>query len=282
MNIDDALDLINQMATAGATVTPNQGVYQVGSKQWINGKADFDAANKVALDAVAQRAVAMVKQYLSTPGPPNGPSSGPGDAPHQRTKTLFNSIHWRVGKESRFFPSSKPIQGQRTQSKAAQEYQWYQKIQSSAYQNNSIITPYPRKTRGSSLVRVIEVDPQAADNSDRKRLEYYSYYLQTGWWSRPNDQHKDKGTGLPSTKGHARSKANKGQKRPGPRWNPPRPYLVRLAYPQTAAQLQTIYQNVLRSKLPPALKYLADKATLKVTYHRSLRVPFTSENLGIL
>lgn len=279
MNIDDALSLINEIQRGTATFATSGGVYSAKGKNWISSKADFDKANNTALDSVADEAVKMVKQFLSTPYPP---SSLPGQAPHMRTGTLKDSIHWRRGRASRQFPgpAGKSIGDlKRFIAKNKQEYDWYKKIKREAYQNNQIINPYPRRDRNMAATRVIEVDPKAVDQSEGRRLEYYSYFLETGWYSRASKQFLDKGKG--SNTGSVYS-GRKPKKTNGPKWNPPRPYLSRLTYPAYKQRLEQVYKLALRNALPAGLKFLADRATLTITYNRSLRVPFISGNQHLL
>ena len=229
--------------------------------------------------AVAEHAVKRVKRSLSEKYPP---SSLPGEAPASRTGTLRDSIHWRRGVESRQFPgpaSNSASDEKRFASKKPADYAWREKIQREAFSDNSIITPYPARQNKSIGTRIIQVNPRAVDRSERSRLEYYSFFLETGWYSKGNDGFNDK---RPKKQGEGekikRQSVPKGDKREGPKWNPPRPYLSRLAWPEIAKELEGVYKAYLRDKLPAAFKSLADKATLKVTYNRGLRVPYISDN----
>lgn len=281
MSIDAALNLIQQMSQYGVNVNTTSGVYQAGSKQWIASKADFDRANKVAMNAVGEEAVNIVKRYLSVPF--SGTSSRPYESPRARTGTLRDSIRYRVGRETRQFPGpSKGQSEQRFAAKSPKQYQWYQKINAQAYQDNSIITPYPQKSVYSRETRTIEVNPRATDRSDRQRLEYYSYFLETGWYSRTNKQHLDKGVGSKASGKIRRGIPSKKPSSNGPKWNPPRPYLRRLMLDKHKSVLLGVYRTVLARELPSALKGVAKTATLEIKYVSGLRVPFVSGNQNLL
>lgn len=279
MSIDAALNLIQQMSQYGVNVNTTSGVYQAGSKQWIASKAEFDRANKVAMNAVGEEAVNIVKRYLSVPFA--GVSSKPYESPKARTGSLRDSIRYRVGRETRQFPG--PSKGQ-SQAKFAssKQYQWYNKINTQAYTDNSIITPYPQKSVYSRESRVIEVNPRAVDRSDRQRLEYYSHYLETGWYSRVNSRHLDKGSGSLKKQSVRRGIPSKKAKTNGPKWNPPRPYLRRLMLEKHKSVLLGVYRTVLARELPAALKGVAKTATLDIKYVSGLRVPFVSGNKNLL
>ena len=279
MDINSALKLINQIAKSGVTSGSSQSMPQKASKQWISANNDVHKINSAALDAVAEHAVKRVKRSLSEKYPP---SSLPGEAPASRTGTLRDSIHWRRGVESRQFPgpaTNSASDEKRFASKKPADYAWREKIQKQAYSDNSIITPYPARKNPSTGTRIIQVNPRAVDSSERSRLEYYSFYLESGWWSKGNDGFNDK---RPKSEGQGkkikRKSVPRSEKRDGPKWNPPRPYLSRLAWPGVAKELEGVYKAYLRKNLPDAFKSLADKATLKVTYNRGLRVPYISDN----
>jgi hypothetical protein len=279
MDINSAMKLINQIAKSGVTSGSSQSTTKTGSKQWVSANNEVHRVNSAALDAVAEHAVKRVKRSLSEKYPP---SSLPGEAPARRTGTLHDSIHWRKGVESRQFPgpATNSVDGEkRFASKKPADYAWREKIQKQAYSDNSIITPYPARKNPSAGTRIIEVNPRAVDHSERSRLEYYSYFLESGWWSKGNDGFNDK---RPKSEGQGkkikRQSVPKSEKREGPKWNPPRPYLSRLAWPGIARELENVYKAYLRDNLPAAFKSLADKATLKVTYNRGLRVPYISDN----
>jgi hypothetical protein len=281
VSIDAALNLLAQMSQ-GVTVSTNaSGVYSAGGKNYIMNKKEFDKANNAALDVVAEEAVNMVKKWLSVPYTGNG-SSRPGESPRRRDGNLMDSIHFRKGRASRQFPSpTPPSASARANPKTTQAYQWYQNIQNNAYSNNSIINPYPSKDKFLSATRVIEVNPRFADKSDRQRLEYYSYYLETGWFSRPNKQFNDKGT-TSKQRGIVKRKRGKKSLSLGTKYNPPRPYLRKLTYNVNKAYLLGVYKSALRVRLPNGMKHLADQAVLTITYQRGLRVPFASQNRNIL
>lgn len=281
VGLENALKFLNQSTSAAIARRGNNMVYSE-SKSTADHVA-FNAANEAALNEVAAWAVAITKRKLSTSYPP---SSLPGQPPHRRTGTLMNSIHWRAGKASREFPGPVPrdfskSSMQRFKTENELKYGWYKKIVTRAYKNNSLIKPYPAAQLYSSLVRVIEVDPNAPDDSDRKRLEYYSYYLETGWMSQRNKHFRDKGNpqgagvDVPSARSLASHPSRGG-------WNPPRPFLKSLATPAYRATMNNLYRDALRRLLPPHLRYMADKATLKVEYNHSLRVPYVSSNKGLL
>lgn len=281
MGLDNALKFLTQSTASAVARRGNNTVYS--ESRSTADRVAFNAANKAALDDVAAWAVAVVKRKLSTPFPP---SSSPGTPPHRRTGTLMNSIHWRAGKASREFPGPvprdfSPQSMQRFKADNELKYQWYKRITRRAYRDNSLIRPYPPSQLYSSLVRVIEVDPNAPDESDRKRLEYYSYYLETGWVSQRNKHFRDKGNAhgaglsVPSARSTSWRTSFAG-------WNPPRPFLKTLATPGYRSTMNNIYRDALRRQLPPHLKYMADKATLKVVYNHSLRVPYAAENKGLL
>jgi len=283
MDINSALKLIDQIAKSGLTSGSSQSMPQKASKQWISANNDVHKINSSALDAVARKAVEITKGYLSTPYETHG-SSKPKESPHSRTGTLRDSIHWRKGVESRQFPgpaTNSASDEKRFASKKPADYAWREKIQKQAYTDNSLITPYPAKKNPSIGTRIIQVNPRAVDSSERSRLEYYSFYLESGWWSKGNDGFNDK---RPKSEAQGkkikRKSALKGDKRDGPKWNPPRPYLSRLAWPGVARELEGVYKDYLRKNLPDAFKSLADKATLKVTYNRGLRVPYISDNMS--
>jgi hypothetical protein len=279
MDINSALKLINQIAKSGVTSGSSQSMPQKASKQWISDNNDVFRVNSAALDAVAEHAVKRVKRSLSLDYPP---SSLPGEAPARRTGTLQDSIHWRRGVESRQFPgpaSNSASDEKRFASKKPADYAWREKIQREGFSDKSMITPYPARKPPSIGTRIIQVNPRAVDESERSRLEYYSYFLESGWWSKGNDGFGDK---RPKSEAQGkkikRQSVPKSEKRDGPKWNPPRPYLSRLAWPGIAKELEGVYKDYLRDKLPAAFKSLADKATLKVTYNRGLRVPYISDN----
>lgn len=279
MDINSAMKLINQIAKSGVTSGSSQSMPQKASKQWISDSNQVHKINSAALDAVAEHAVKRVKRSLSEKYPP---SSRPGEAPARRTGTLQDSIHWRRGVESRQFPgpaSNSASDEKRFASKKPADYAWREKIQREAFSDNSVITPYPARQNKSIGTRIIQVNPRAVDRSERSRLEYYSFFLETGWYSKGNDGFNDK---RPKKQGEGekvkRQSVPKSEKRDGPKWNPPRPYLSRLAWPGIAKELEGVYKAYLRDKLPAAFKSLADKATLKVTYNRGLRVPYISDN----
>jgi hypothetical protein len=279
MDINSAMKLINQIARSGVTSGSSQSMPQKASKQWISDNNDVFRVNSAALDAVARYAVRRVKRSLGEKYPP---SSRPLEAPARRTGTLQDSIHWRRGVESRQFPgpaSNSAIDEKRFAAKKPADYAWREKIQREGFSDNSLITPYPVRQNKSIGTRIIQVNPRAVDRSERSRLEYYSFYLETGWWSKGNDGFGDK---RPEKQGEGekvkRQSVPKSEKRDGPKWNPPRPYLSRLAWPGIAKELEGVYKDYLRDKLPAAFKSLADKATLKVTYNRGLRVPYISDN----
>jgi hypothetical protein len=279
MDINSAMKLINQIAKSGVTSGSSQSMPQKASKQWISDNNDVFRVNSAALDAVARYAVRMVKTSLSEKYPP---SSRPLEAPASRTGTLRDSIHWRRGVESRQFPgpaSNSASDEKRFAAKKPADYAWREKIQREGFSDNSVITPYPVRQNKSIGTRIIQVNPRAVDRSERSRLEYYSFYLETGWWSKGNDGFGDK---RPEKQGEGekvkRQSVPKSEKREGPKWNPPRPYLSRLAWPGIAKELEGVYKDYLRKNLPAAFKSLADKATLKVTYNRGLRVPYISDN----
>lgn len=279
MSIDAALNLLAQMAQGVSVNTNASGVYSAGGKNYIMNKKEFDKANNAALDVVAEEAVNMVKKWLSVPYPR---SSRPGESPRRRDGNLMDSIHFRKGRASRQFPSpTPPSASARANPKRSQEYQWYQNIQNSAYNDKSIANPYPSKDKYLSATRVIEVNPRFADQSDRRRLEYYAYYLETGWFSRPNNKFNDKGSGS-SQKGKTKRKRGRKSLSLGTKYNPPRPYLRKLTYNSHKAHLLATYKSALRVRLPNGMKHLADQATLTVTYQSKLRVPFASSNLNIL
>lgn len=279
MDINSAMKLINQIAKSGVTSGSSQSMPQKASKQWISDNNDVFRVNSAALDAVARYAVRRVKRSLGEKYPP---SSRPLEAPARRTGTLQDSIHWRRGVESRQFPgpaSNSASDEKRFAAKKPADYAWREKIQREGFSDNSVITPYPVRQNKSIGTRIIQVNPRAVDRSERSRLEYYSFYLETGWRSKGNDGFGDK---RPEKQGEGekvkRQSVPKSEKRDGPKWNPPRPYLSRLAWPGIAKELEGVYKDYLRDKLPAAFKSLADKATLKVTYNRGLRVPYISDN----
>lgn len=283
MSINDVLQFIAQQYSMrpmpkGQTQPRSAVVSGMANDQEI-----FRQANEIALDEVARYATSLVKMKLSRPY--DGVSSNPGEPPKERTKTLRNSIHWRRSKPSRSFPS--PTSGDLSKNgKAAfrnmpqEKYLWYKRIVKNAYEDNKIIDPYPVPPTPNSLVRVIEVDPSATDMSDRGRLEYYSYYLETGWFSKSNKQFRDKGN--PYGSDVEVPSAVPEALRTGSGWNPPRPYLMLLVRPATKTSMELIYKNSLARNLPPHLRYMAYKATLTVKYNRSLRVPYIAENKGLL
>lgn len=280
MGINDALSFLSQNAV---TVTgKGKGVLQGGGRTLSMSQQEFDRANKVALDAVATFAVSAVKSMLSRPHPP---SSAPGDSPARRTGTLRDSIHWRAGRSSRQFPGPvprdmSPASIKRFKADDPDKYGWYKEIKNRAYKDKSIIQPYPKADVAKDIVRVIEVDPSAPDRSDRQRLEYYSYYLETGWHSDKNRQFRDKGTKGASPVKVGRSRPQRDTDVGG--WNPPRPYLMKLARPNYKSAMEVLYQQVLMRELPANLRSLAFRARLSVTYNHSLRVPYVSNNKALL
>ena len=285
MSLDTALQLISQLSSGNLSVVKSGSVYSAGGKNYISDKKAFDKANKIALDIVAAEAVNMVKRWLGVGYPP---SSLPGEPPRSRTGTLRDSIHWRAGKVSREFPGppGKTISDmKRFAAKSPQEWAWYKKIMRDAYKDRSLITPYPKRSKRSTQVRVIEVDPNAPDKTEGSRLEYYSYYLETGWYSTNNDFHNDKGQGKNKGTPYKRERAKRNKGATGPKWNPPRPYLSRLAWPANKQRLEQIYRTALKVQLnliSPGMGQLADKATLTVVFNRTLRVPYLSGNQGLL
>lgn len=283
MSIDNVMKFIADQASKRHSV---QGQTQQRSYTASDIASDqdlFRRANEIALDEVAKYATALVKAKLSRPY--DGVSSAPGESPKQRTGTLRDSIHWRRSQSSRAFPGSKSSDLSKNgkvsfKSMGREKYMWYKRIKKEAYEDNKIIDPYPVSPSPNNLVRVIEVDPSAADRSDRSRLEYYSYYLETGWYSKSNQQFRDKGN--PRGSKNEVPRAVPASAREGSGWNPPRPYLSLLVSPSIKSSMESVYQNSLARNLPPHLRHMAYKARLTVKYNRSLRVPYISENRGLL
>lgn len=279
MSIKDALKFISDISGKSVTTTGTASPsYNRGS---IGLASVFDRANKIALDAVADFGVAEVKTLLSRDYYTHGPA-GPNESPSSRTGTLKDSIHWKAGRSSRQFPGPFPDGMKKTDLKRFSrkeriQYNWYQRIKNHAYENNSLITPYPASPRSSSNIRIIEVDPGAADRSSRQRLEYYSYYLETGWHSGRNEFHKDTGKSS-SHRTTSPKKPSKNSHGDGSGWNPARPFLMKLARPEYQAQMQAIYQSALARELPEPYKKLAFRCKLTVSYNHSLRVPYLSDN----
>lgn len=283
MALNDVLKFISE--ASGNRVNASNPA-PAGAVRGINDAARaFERANQVALDTVADRAVAIVKGLLSRDYYVHGPA-GPNESPSSRTGTLRDSIHWKAGRSSRQFPGPFPddikkTDLQRFSKRERGQYNWYQKIKNKAYENRSLITPYPTAQKARANVRVIEVDPHAADRSSRQRLEYYSYFLETGWNSARNEFHKDTGK--------AGSIHNASPKKPkhnshsdGTGWNPPRPYLRKLDSPEYRNELENLYQTVLARELPEQYKNIASRCKLTVSYNHSLRVPYLSDNKHLL
>ena len=232
-----------------------------------------------ALDQVAEYAVSIVQESLDIDF--NGESSVGKEPPRKRTGSLQESIHWRDGKGSRDFPApgaiTKEAFARFKTEKSGRSYAWYQQIKKLAYNDPSMIRPYPKKQVSRKFARVIEVNPRARDRSDRQRLEYYSYYLESGWWSRGNDMHNDKGRGPNVQPSKDRPlKSPPAKYTGGPTWNEPRPYLSRLASPTYQYKLQRKYQEVLTKLNVPS--ELVAGATLKVEWILGRRVPFFRDN----
>lgn len=276
MSLDNALKFIAQQS--GVKVQRPTGRINTSPTLVSNDQKMFAEANADALDEVAKYAVSVVKSKLSTSYWSNGPSA-PWTPPHGRTWTLMNSIHWRRAKASREFP--RPV-ARRFKRDFQQQYQWYNKIVRKAYDDNSIITPYPEPLQANDLVRVIEVNPQAVDLSDRQRLEYYSYYLETGWYNRPNMQFNDKGHVAHDMSVNSGEPSNELSRVMGSGWNPPRPYLQTLTLQVYKTTMELIYKRQLANKLPSHLRYMAWKASLTIQYNKALRVPYLSSNKGLL
>ena len=235
-----------------------------------------DAVNQ-ALDVVATEAVEIVQTILSEPF--EGISSGPGKPPKKRTGTLHDSIHWRDGKGSRSFPRPTAVTREafaRFKAKTPKQYRWYKAIRNEAYSDTTMSRPYPAAQKSRPFRRVVEVSPKAVDRSDRDRLEYYSFYLQSGWWSKPSETHHDKGYNGPDN--HSKPEAIfKADKNPGgSSWNPPRPYLSKLADPVWQTRLERRYRQLLAKLGVP--QPLVDKATLYVECVLGRRVPFFRDN----
>jgi len=231
-----------------------------------------------ALDAIATEAVDIVQELLSVPF--DGSGAGPKESPKMRTGTLKDSIHWRDGKGSRSFPQPTAVTKEafaRFKSKTPNQYRWYKAIRSEAYSDPSMSRPYPKAQKSRPFRRVVEVSPTAVDKSDRDRLEYYSFYLESGWWSKASETHHDKGyNGLDQN--HKPEAIFASDKKPGrgASWNPPRPYLSRLAAPVWQQRLERKYRQLLAKLGVP--QPLVDKATLDVEWVLGRRVPFFRDN----
>lgn len=283
MSIDNVMKFISEQASKRPSVRGRTSQAVSSSVSIASDQEIFRLANEKALDEVAKYATALVKAKLSRPY--DGVSSAPGESPKQRTGTLRDSIHWRRSQASRAFPGSKSSDLSKNgkvsfKSMGREKYMWYKRIKKEAYEDNKIIDPYPVSPSPNNLVRVIEVDPSAADRSDRSRLEYYSYYLETGWYSKSNQQFRDKGN--PRGSKNEVPRAVPASPRDGSGWNPPRPYLSLLTSPSIKSSMEILYQSSLARELPRHLRSMAYKARLTVKYNRSLRVPYISENKGLL
>lgn len=231
-----------------------------------------------ALDVVAQEAVDIVQELLSTPF--DGIGSTGGQSPQKRTGTLQESIHWRDGKGSRSFPQPSAVTREafaRFKSKTPNQYRWYKSIRNDAYSDTTMSRPYPKPQKSRPFRRVIEVSPTATDRSDRDRLEYYSFFLQSGWWSKPSESHNDKGYNALDAN-HKPDSIFRSEKKPGSgsAWNPPRPYLSRLADSVWKQRLERKYRQVLTQLKVP--QPLVEKATLDVEWVLGRRVPFFRDN----
>jgi len=238
----------------------------------------YSSAVSQALDSAADAAVEIVQESLSEPN--IGASSRPGEPPRMRTGTLMRSIHWRRKQGSRFFPAPNKITREafaRFKQESPKQYRWYKSIRNDAYADPKMARPYPVKPQGKLFTRVIEVSPRANDRSDRQRLEYYSYFLESGWWSVVNPDHLDKGytasDGLYEANELPAAKANP---KPGmPVYNPRRPYLS-LLQDRFASRLLRAYRKALVDNGVP--EAIASQAGLKVTFELGRRVPFYREN----
>jgi hypothetical protein len=267
-----ALDNAIQALASMATQVQSQGVVKSSLLAMYGNEVNQ------ALDAVAQEAVDIVPELLSKEF--DGKGSTPGQSPQKRTGTLQQSIHWRDGKGSRSFPQPSAVTRTafaRFKSKTPNQYRWYKAIRNEAYSETSMSRPYPKPQKSRSFRRVIEVSPQAVDSSDRARLEYYSFYLQSGWWSKPSETHHDKGYNALADH-HKPDSIFRSEKKPGSgsAWNPPRPYLSRLADPLWEQRLQRKYRKVLTDLKVP--QPLVEKATLDVEWVLGRRVPFFRDN----
>lgn len=241
----------------------------------VNGISNTMIAEMIhrALDATAARAVELVKDDLSIAY--NGISSRPGEPPRMRTGSLRDSIDWISGGPSAGFPQPSSVDKEsmrRFKQMQPSDYRWYKAIRSNAYNDRSLRSPYPAATKLKRFVRSIGVSPTATDRSDRERLQYYSYYLESGWYSAHNADHNDKGY-VESPSGES----NWDNYNPGtntseePVYNPPRPYLSRL---QTVyrGELERYYHAQLVAQGMP--HNLAQRSHLKVVFTLGRRVPF--------
>lgn len=226
-----------------------------------------------ALDATATRSVELVKEDLSMAY--NGISSRPGEPPKMRTGSLRDSIHWFSGGSAGGFPGPSAVDKEsfrRFKQRRQSDYRWYKAIRSNAYNDRSLRNSYPQSSQLQRFVRTVSVSPNAVDRSDRERLQYYSYYLESGWYSASNADHNDKGyMSSPTGETNWDTYEPSGEPSDEPVYNPPRPYLSRL---QTVyrMELERYYHAQLVAQGLP--HDLAQRSRLRVEFVLGRRVPY--------
>lgn len=221
-----------------------------GSKAGNVSDADrklWEAAQRRALDATAQKAKEFIASFMQVKGPPDDISSGAGEPPRKRTGSLLRGLMHSVGTQKLTEKS------QLVQTKRSKKRKWVKGLVA--------------VEKDSHKAKVFMSPGNDGDTSKGGRRHLYSKYLQSGWVL-------GGGTGKPRTlpKGRRGDVPRKERKQyiavPG-RVQPPRPYMdlpVRYGY---QAELQKYYRSQLRTYLPQKLQYLADDpvgSKLSVTY----------------